>query len=85
MVRTMQMFRIPYQVVAIADPRAAEVQGQGDPFLANATFYTDADELLAHADLDGVMIGTRCLHYLIQLRLFFVDNLRDEALAVDGL
>jgi predicted dehydrogenase len=60
MAKAMQMFNIPYQVVAVADPRAAEIREQDDPFLADATFYTSADELLAHARLDGIMIGTRC-------------------------
>jgi predicted dehydrogenase len=60
MVKAMQVFSIPYQVAAIADPKAAEIQAENDPFLANTTFYTDADELLSHAELDGVMIGTRC-------------------------
>jgi predicted dehydrogenase len=56
----MQIFSIPYQVVTIADPKATEVQAENVPFLANTTFYTDADDLLSHTELDGVMIGTRC-------------------------
>ncbi len=61
MAKNLAIFGIPYQVAAIADPRAAEIQAQNDPFLQHAQFYTTADELLTQAtDLDGVMIGTRC-------------------------
>jgi predicted dehydrogenase len=61
MAKAMNVFGIPYQVVAVADPRASEIQAQNDRFLADAAFYTDADELLDHAvGLDGIMIGTRC-------------------------
>jgi len=62
MARALAMWDIPYRVTAIADPRAAAIQAENDDFLSDTAFYETADELLAHADqLDGVMIGTRCL------------------------
>ena len=62
MARALRVYGIPYQVTAIADPRAREIQATNDSFLAEASFYDSADDLLQHYDqLDGVMIGTRCL------------------------
>ncbi|MBV7333221.1 Gfo/Idh/MocA family oxidoreductase [Chloroflexi bacterium TSY] len=62
MAKAMNMFRIPYRVAAIADPRTEEIRIGGDSFVADASFYQTADELVANAhDLDGIMIGTRCL------------------------
>jgi len=60
MAREMGVYHIPYVVSAVADPRAEILQAQGDPLLASAHFYENADEMLAHEELDGVMIGTRC-------------------------
>lgn len=60
MAKEMGVYHIPYIISAVADPRAAEIQAQRDPFLASARFYTDADSMLAQEELDGVMIGTRC-------------------------
>lgn len=61
MAKGLSVWGIPYQVRAVADPRAAVLQAQEDEFLKHARFYQTADELLAHADeLDGVMVGTRC-------------------------
>ncbi len=60
MAKELGTFKIPYRVAAIADPRAAEIQAAGDPFLANTSFYSDADTMLAQSQLDGVMVGTRC-------------------------
>ena len=60
MAKELGTFKIPYRVAAIADPRAAEIQAANDPFLANTTFYSDADTMLAQSQLDGVMVGTRC-------------------------
>lgn len=61
MAKALRIFGIPYQVAAVADPRADEIRAQDDGFLQDARFYTNADELLAQADeLDGIMIGTRC-------------------------
>lgn len=45
---------------AIADPRGEEIKGQLAQRGRSATLYTNADEMLANEDLDGVLIGTRC-------------------------
>ena len=60
MAKALAMYSIPYRVAAIADPRAEEIQAANDPFLAEAKFYANADDLLAAGGLDGVMVGTRC-------------------------
>ena len=60
MARMLGIYRIPYRVAAVADPRAEEIKARDDELLKEATFYRSADELLAQAELDGVMIGTRC-------------------------
>jgi len=60
MARTLAIYDIPYRVVAVADPRADDIKARDDGFLEDATFYASADELLAEAELDGIMIGTRC-------------------------
>ncbi|MFN8495004.1 MAG: Gfo/Idh/MocA family oxidoreductase [Caldilineaceae bacterium] len=60
-VRSLKMFGIPYQVTAVVDPRADLIRANDDGFLQHTHFYETADELLNHAaELDGVMIGTRC-------------------------
>src|SRR5437879_11507539 len=48
------------RVAALVDPRAAELRGAFPDELAGAAFYEDAAAMLADADLDGVLIGTRC-------------------------
>jgi predicted dehydrogenase len=75
MARAMKIFDIPYQVTAVADPRAEPLRAEDDGFLQNARFYASADELLAHADeLDGVMIGTRCnLHTELACKVAATD------------
>lgn len=60
MAQSLAVFDIPYKVVAISDPRAEEIQRSGDALVRDAVFYETADELLDQAELDGVMIGTRC-------------------------
>jgi predicted dehydrogenase len=60
-VKNMQVFGIPFQIAAVADPRAKEIQAKPDPWLNPDTAYFEtADAMLAGAKLDGVMIGTRC-------------------------
>lgn len=61
MARQLEIFKIPYRVAAIADPRSSELEASGDMLLADTTFYADADTMLANEELDGVMVGTRCL------------------------
>ena len=60
MAKELAVFAIPYRVAAIADPRGEQICAEGDPFLANTTFYPDAEAMLAAERLDGVMVGTRC-------------------------
>ncbi|MFO7918251.1 MAG: Gfo/Idh/MocA family oxidoreductase [Anaerolineae bacterium] len=60
MARRLGIFDIPYRVVAIADPRADELEASSDPLLEETTFYRDADAMLDQSPLDGVMVGTRC-------------------------
>jgi len=60
MAKALGVYAISYRVAAIADPRASEIAEANDPFLSETVFYTDADEMLSNAQLDGVMIGTRC-------------------------
>ena len=61
MAERLSVFRIPYEIAAVADPRA-DALAASDPRLAGARLYPDAASMLAaEADaLDGVMIGTRC-------------------------
>ena len=56
---TLGVFDIPYRVAAVADPRHAEIARGGDACLQGCQFFDNADALLAQADLDGIMIGTR--------------------------
>ena len=58
--KAMGAFGIPYRVVGIVDPRAEEIESAADPFLSDCVFYPSAEEMLSTAQLDGVMIGTRC-------------------------
>ena len=59
-VDTMREFGIPFAIVAISDPRSVEIKSRNDPFLNGTVFYDNEDDLLAKADIDGVMIGTWC-------------------------
>ncbi|MEN6478077.1 MAG: Gfo/Idh/MocA family oxidoreductase [Anaerolineales bacterium] len=68
--RDMGMFGIPYAVTAVADPRSEQLASLADPLLSDAHFYGDADDMLDHEQLDGVMVGTRCnLHTEMALRV----------------
>ena len=61
MARGLSVFGIPYAVTAVADPRGEAIKAGDDGFLAQARVVPTADDLLADAaQLDGVMIGTRC-------------------------
>ena len=61
MAKALSVYDIPYTIAAIADPRADEIRSLDDPFLSNATYYHNADEMLAQESrLDGIMVGTRC-------------------------
>jgi len=60
MSRNLDIFKIPYKVVAICDPRAEEIKATGHDLVADTEYFGTPEELLAQADLDGIMIGTRC-------------------------
>jgi predicted dehydrogenase len=47
-------------VVAVVDPAEEQLRKSFPDLLANVTFYADAATMLDQAELDGVMIGTRC-------------------------
>lgn len=48
------------KLVAIADPRAAEMRTQVEEEYGAVQLYADADEMLDREQLDGVLVGTRC-------------------------
>ena len=48
------------RVVALVDPRAAALREAYPDHLGSASFYDDVDRMLDEADVDGVLIGTRC-------------------------
>ena len=57
-------------VVAVVDPQAAALRVAYPGPLGAATFYDDVDRMLDEADLDGVLIGTRCsLHAPFAVRV----------------
>ena len=60
MARMLGIYRFPYRVAAVADPRAGEIEAAGDDLLGQAAFFSSAEEMLQEVELDGVMIGTRC-------------------------
>lgn len=50
-------------VVAIIDPAEARLREQFPEQLENVTFYDDVDRMLDEAEVDGVLIGTQCVHH----------------------
>jgi len=73
MIEQMKVFDIPFKISAIVDPRAKQLAqlAKGGPeqgyvirydenLVRDAVIYETADEMLEKAELDGVMIGTRC-------------------------
>ena len=60
MAKSLAVFDIPYRVVAVADPRAEEIEAKEDEFLKDTSFFASAEEMLEGSELDGVMIGSRC-------------------------
>jgi predicted dehydrogenase len=60
MARHMSIFGIPYRVTAVADPRAEQIKVAADELVKDAVFYGSAEELVERAEVDGIMIGTRC-------------------------
>lgn len=53
-------FNAGTKVVAAVDPREQELQAEFPDKLSDVVFYPDADAMLDDANLDGVVIGTRC-------------------------
>ncbi|MEK7474300.1 MAG: Gfo/Idh/MocA family oxidoreductase [Candidatus Coatesbacteria bacterium] len=50
-----------FRVVAVADPQGEALRAKHPELLKDAVFHAGEDGLLARKDLDGIMIGTRCL------------------------
>ncbi|WP_172251386.1 Gfo/Idh/MocA family protein [Saccharibacillus deserti] len=62
------------RVVAIADPRREALQEQLGEQAGSIAFYERADDMLNEAELDGVVIGTRCdLHTEMALKVLERD------------
>ncbi len=60
MVGEVAKFGRDVEVVAIVDPAEAQLREQFSELLQGVTFYPEAATMLDAAELDGVMIGTRC-------------------------
>jgi predicted dehydrogenase len=60
MLETINRFGAGTQVVAVLDPQAPTLQAEHPALLGAATVYDDIDTMLEAANLDGVLIGTRC-------------------------
>ena len=70
MARKLAIYGIPYRVEAVCDPRADEIRASGDELVKDTRFYDTPDEMLDQAELDGVMVGTRChLHTPMALKV----------------
>lgn len=50
-------------VVAVIDPAEERLRQQFAEKLENVTFYDDVDRMLDEAEVDGVLIGTQCVHH----------------------
>ncbi len=53
-------FNAGTEVVAVVDPEAERLRQEWPELLTGVRFYDDATMMLDEADLDGVLIGTRC-------------------------
>lgn len=62
MMTAFRTLQAPITVAAIADPRWEQIAPglADDPYFAHTRYYTDAEQMLAQEELDGVFIGTRC-------------------------
>lgn len=70
MVGVVEKFRAGTKLVALVDPRAEALRTEFPDTLGAATAYPDVERMLAEAELDGVMIGTRCsLHTPMAIRV----------------
>jgi len=57
---TLERFKAGTRVVAMVDPRFAQLQDANPEKLAEVTGYASVERMLDEGELDGVMIGTRC-------------------------
>jgi predicted dehydrogenase len=57
---TIDRFKLGDRVVAVLDPREAELRAVFSEALAGVAFYDNPDRMLDGEALDGVLIGTRC-------------------------
>lgn len=57
---TLERFNAGTRVVAMVEPRFAQLRDQQPDKLAEVTRYDAVEQMLDTAELDGVMIGTRC-------------------------
>ena len=57
---TLEHFNAGTRIVAMVEPRFAQIRAEQPDKLAEVTAYEDAEQMLDSAELDGVMIGTRC-------------------------
>jgi len=60
MLATLRTLEPDARVVALLDPRADALAAEFPSDLAAATACRDAEQLLGHHGVDGVMVGTRC-------------------------
>lgn len=63
MLDTIDLFNTGATVVAVIDPAEATLRERFPEKLADVTFYEDVDSMLDQAELDGVLIGTQCVHH----------------------
>lgn len=66
------------RLVAIADPRCdalrAQIEAEDSSLVPGLKYYEDADSMLDHETLDGVIIGTRCsLHARMAIKVLNRD------------
>ena len=60
LLKTLERFNAGVTVAAMVDPRWEMLHRDAPDWVAEAVAYSSAEAMLDHAELDGVMIGTRC-------------------------
>jgi predicted dehydrogenase len=63
MLREIDLFATGAKVVAVIDPAEAALRAKFAEQLEGVTFYDDVDRMLDEAGVDGVLIGTQCVHH----------------------
>ena len=58
---SIKIFDIPYRAAAIVDPQIEEIRKADHAWLEGCEYFESADDMLAQAELDGILIATRCL------------------------